>query len=71
MTTSERRGIYIHCFTTQTELCANCTHYYPHYLKEGFRLGSGHCAYPRMKLRYAYDTCQHFQNKYTGDAAGR
>ena len=63
MTKSERQGVYFHCFTSQTQLCANCTHYYPHYRRDGHSFDSGHCVYPRHKLRYAWDTCQHFQNK--------
>ena len=63
MTTSERRSVYIHNLTTETPMCANCAHYYPHYTEKRFPLHSGHCVYPRAKLRNAYDTCEHFQNK--------
>lgn len=63
MTKSERQGIYFHCFTAETQLCANCVYYYDHYLQDGWCLSSGHCVYPRHKLRHAWDTCGHFKNK--------
>ena len=45
------------------EICANCKHYYPHYVRSenGFqRLREGHCSYPRMKTRDIYQSCVHF-----------
>ena len=66
MTTDHRRTIYTHALTPQTQLCTNCRHYYTHYTARGEPLSSGHCVTPRIKLRYAYDTCRHFENKHTG-----
>ncbi len=45
------------------KICANCKHYYPHYVRSenGFqRLREGHCSYPRMKTRDLYQSCANF-----------
>lgn len=67
MKTRERMETYVHSFTPETPFCENCTHYSPHYTECGFKLNSGHCVYPRIKLKKAYDTCEHFQTKSEGD----
>lgn len=67
MTTRERQEIYFHGSTDGAALCANCKHFYPHYLNTGvygYRpANSGHCCYPRLKLRRAYDTCEKFERR--------
>lgn len=61
MNISERRALYIHDNTGTAPICVNCKHFYQHYLKDGIPLWSGHCGYPRIKLRYTYDTCKEFE----------
>lgn len=63
LTVQERRSLYYHGITTDGKICANCKHYYQHYSKNGYQLSMGHCAYPRMKQRRDYDTCDHFTEK--------
>lgn len=63
MNVNERREIFCHSLTEYTPMCVNCAHYYPHFSADGYSLGSGHCVYPRIKLRRAYDTCKYFRNK--------
>ncbi len=47
------------------QTCQTCKHFYQHYVKVSedyyFQCGSGHCVYPRSKLRYN-DTkaCQNY-----------
>ena len=62
-TIRERMEAYIHAPGTAMPMCANCTHYYAHYRKDGWSFGCGHCVYPRMNSRRAYDFCEHFENK--------
>ncbi len=62
MTKGERRNLYFSSdMTVDTPLCINCKHFYRHYLKCGYELIWGHCVYPRIKSRLAFDTCEHFQ----------
>lgn len=63
MTVNERRAIYCHNLTVETPLCVNCAHYYPHFSENGYPFSSGHCVFPRIKLRRAYDACAHFKAK--------
>lgn len=65
MTLTERMRKYIWNLTEETPFCINCTHFYRHYLQSGKALDCGHCVFPRVKDRKAYDTCEHFQNKYS------
>ncbi len=62
-TIRERMEIYIHAPGVNAPMCVNCAHYYPHYRKDGYSYGCGHCCYPRMKPRKAYDLCKYFKNK--------
>ena len=44
-------------------MCANCGHFYMHYIRKGTGyvcIHSGHCTTPRMKTRDAWDLCQFF-----------
>lgn len=63
MTVNEHRKICYHSVTSETPLCVNCAHYYPHFSKDGYPLWCGHCATPRLKFRKAYDTCEYFEIK--------
>lgn len=48
-----------------TQICLNCKHFHQHYNRVGdifLALHSGHCSYPRLKIREVTDTCEHFQN---------
>lgn len=48
----------------ETEACANCKHFYQHYILSwaGFDpLEQGHCCYPRLKNRRVTDCCEHFE----------
>lgn len=62
-TLKERQEAYLHEPYTAKPMCANCIYYYPHYSKEGWSFGLGHCIHPRLKNRRAYDLCEHFQAK--------
>lgn len=45
-------------------ICANCKHFFPHYVKAEnrfVRLREGHCNYPRLKTRDIYCSCEHFE----------
>ena len=46
------------------KLCVNCEHFHLHYVLSGgwcVPITMGHCDYPRMKERRAYDECPHFK----------
>ena len=52
------------------EVCANCKHYYQHYVKAIWRgareftaVNAGHCTHPRIKGRKPGDTCSQFENR--------
>lgn len=53
--------------------CVNCKHFHQHFVQAGppmftvsmAPLDSGHCSFPRLKNRMAYDTCQRFENKHS------
>lgn len=52
------------------KICQTCKHFYQHYVKWGedeYReCGSGHCMYPRRKLRYIdAKACQNYVPKET------
>ena len=63
MTLNERRELYSWNLTPAAQLCINCKYFHRHYRKDGWAFDSGHCVYPRLKLRRAYDSCNYFQNK--------
>ena len=52
-------------------LCINCEHFHQHYVKGPMfvageaPLDGGHCTFFRRRRRYyfAYDTCEHFQQR--------
>ena len=47
-------------------MCANCEHFYMHYIRRKQRyecLHEGHCVTPQMKNRQAWDVCPHFTPK--------
>ena len=50
--------------------CATCAHFRRHYIKMGYRynpIHSGHCVYPRGKLRYEETpACKHYKEKAGG-----
>ena len=52
---------------TKEMVCANCKHYYQHYVWGGSRrfvpCNSGHCSYPRPNDRNpGQEGCDHFEN---------
>lgn len=67
----ERRRLYLHNPEAAGPLCATCAHYHAHYILDALareephflKVHSGHCSCPRGKLRYAYDTCEHWTAK--------
>ena len=65
MTKLEREHMYSQ-LTPEMELCINCTHFHRHYHENGRPFDSGHCSFPRSKLKRAYDTCDRFDNKNGG-----
>ncbi len=53
---------YLHDPENRTPICWNCIHFQQHYIRwyGTYRtVGSGHCVYPRIKLRRCYDVCEH------------
>lgn len=54
--------------TDEETVCANCIHYYQHYVKTS-PMGDkemcmcGHCVYPRIKHHKPYDTCKNFEKR--------
>lgn len=64
MNVHERREAYYWNLTKETPLCINCKHFHQHYQRNGRPFNSGHCCFPRLKLRKDYDTCEHFENKH-------
>lgn len=54
-------------------ICANCEHFHEHFVKipspynaGGFQFQSideGHCSFPRFKVRKAWTSCEHWQEK--------
>lgn len=68
MTQRERYMLYLDG-KPESEICENCRYFHPHFIAmqdEYQRVDAGHCGYPRVKLRYSYDTCQYFYNKNKG-----
>lgn len=74
MTPKERHDFYFqneHWLPEGVPMCINCKHFHRHYVHKGppvytvqwTPLNCGHCAYPRLKDRKAYDTCEHFEQK--------
>lgn len=66
MNVHERRELYLHRDTNENNLCAYCRHYCPHYVLLDCHflvINTGHCLYPRLKLRAAYDICEKFERK--------
>lgn len=49
-------------------MCVNCVHFTRHYVQmlsnKFIPIADGHCAYPRLKSRRVFDTCNHFINKH-------
>lgn len=66
MNVNERLTIYCHSLTPETPFCVNCSHFFQHYQRNGKPFNSGHCCFPRLKLRKDYDTCGYFENKPNG-----
>lgn len=62
MNVSQRRDLYLAKDQT-APLCVNCKHFYAHFFLNGEYANSGHCATPRLKLKYGYDTCKYFVHK--------
>lgn len=48
-------------------VCNSCKHFHPHYRKSSngmfYQINAGHCAYPRMKSKEAYDSCKYFEKR--------
>jgi recombinational DNA repair protein (RecF pathway) len=50
----------------ETEACANCEHFYQHYIwtRYGYEsIAAGHCVYPRVKSRKIYDCYEYFEKE--------
>ncbi len=63
MTSKERFDLYIKN-VPDVPLCEYCKHFTPHYIAwfgDFKKLDRGHCVFPRIKNRDAYDTCQYFE----------
>jgi len=63
MTKRERMDAYL--FDDAAEMCRCCRYYHKHYIQNRERGGFtevsyGHCTYPRLKQKRAYDTCDRF-----------
>lgn len=51
-------------------ICANCKYYIEHYVKTPYSpntmftsIDEGHCTYPRLKNRKAWNSCGYWQGK--------
>lgn len=70
---NERQRLYLHNPGAAGPMCFSCKHFVPHYRRdipairgrEFVPMHSGHCTFPRGKLRYAYDTCEHWERRET------
>lgn len=57
---------------SKESVCANCAWFHQHYVLDSatraycIPISMGHCGYPRMKDRRAYETCKHFKKKTEG-----
>lgn len=49
--------------TPGTECCANCVHFYQHYLADGYMVCCGHCAEPRIKIKAPWEVCERFRRR--------
>lgn len=51
----------------ECECCFNCTHYHQHYVvsrRDGYTTCFfGHCSFPRLKIRYPNQCCEHFKQR--------
>lgn len=67
MNVTERREIYYFAMSPDAPQSANCKHFHLHYVPDGIRgyrpANSGHCIYPRLKLRRVFDTCRYFNGR--------
>ncbi len=52
------------------KICANCKHFYKHYIREKIGVGcrfveldEGHCACPRLKTVKAWKSCDRWESK--------
>lgn len=52
---------------TMNQTCETCIHYRQYYIRMGYRynaIHSGHCVYPKGKLRYAETrACRNYKEK--------
>lgn len=68
MKTSDRIKTYVDDLTPEAKMCVNCVHFTRHYVQmlsnKFIPIADGHCAYPRLKSRRVFDTCNHFINKH-------
>lgn len=56
------------------EVCANCKHFYQHYVKVGLEFdvcNAGHCSYPRAKDKKPNDWCKNFESRYVPEEERR
>lgn len=50
-------------------ICLNCKNYHPHFNEDGTMLNAGHCARPRLKYKYEWESCEHFEARIHGEEA--
>lgn len=63
MKNQKRFEMYLDCDGNGMECCEHCKHYYRHYVyyAGGYHGTSfGHCGHPRLKFRYKWDGCNHY-----------
>lgn len=63
MTKRERKAAYYADKRADHPFCFNCKRYFHHFNEVGNKVNCGHCAYPRLKHREPYDTCERFERK--------
>lgn len=61
VTIEEARELRYLGLKMESRVCANCCHFYRHYMKNGLPVFVGHCCYPRLKSRKVTDSCVHFE----------
>ena len=67
MTKRERLYGYLRGDDGDMAICANCKHFYQHYIqimpRQYYAISCGHCVHPRNKFREGYDTCEHYEKR--------
>lgn len=66
MMSTETRAAGLPGLRPETEACLNCRYFFRHYVRDGSETPWGHCVYPRLKVRSAFDRCDSFKPRESG-----